>query len=247
VTVLVALAALGMGGVLGFLGGGGSILTVPILVFLAGVDAKSAIATSLLVVACTSAFAIIQHARAGRVRWKTGLTFGAVAMVGAYGGGTLGSMLPGDVLMAAFVTVMFITSIMMLRKRQGAPSARPEPSFIRTGLVGLGMGALTGLVGAGGGFMIVPALLFFGGLSMPEAVATSLLVITMNAISGFAGHLGRTPIDVRLAGGVIVCSVAGAFAGVALGQKVPAGQLKQVFAVFVLCMAGLTSYLTWLA
>ncbi|MEM1024782.1 MAG: sulfite exporter TauE/SafE family protein [Myxococcota bacterium] len=246
-SLLVAFAALGMGGVLGFLGGGGSILTVPILVFLAGVDAKSAIATSLLVVAMTSAFAIVQHARAGRVRWKTGLTFGAVAMVGAYGGGTLGSMLPGDVLMAAFVLVMFVTAIMMLRGRTAGPVQTPEPNFARTATVGLGMGALTGLVGAGGGFMIVPALLFFGGLSMPEAIATSLLVITMNAISGFAGHLGRTHIDLPLAGGVIACSVAGAFAGVALGQKIPAGNLKQVFGVFVLCMAGLTSYLTWLA
>lgn len=244
-TPLVAAAAVAMGLVLGLLGGGGSILTVPILAFLAGQETKPAIATSLLVVAATSCFALARHAIAGRVRWRTGLLFGAVAMVGAYLGGRVAGFIPADGLMAAFVGVMLVTAVMMLRPRTAAaaPSSQARPS--RIVVVGLGMGAVTGLVGAGGGFMIVPALTFFGGLGVKEAIATSLLVIVMNASSGLLGHLGHTQIDTSLAVGVVLCSIVGAFAGTSLSSRIPAAKLRQAFGGFVLVMAGLTAYLTW--
>jgi hypothetical protein len=244
-TPVIAVAALAMGLVLGLLGGGGSILTVPILVFLGGVPTKEAIATSLLIVAITSAFAVIQHARAGRVRWKTGALFGAVSMVGAFAGGRVAGLLPGDVLMGAFVFVMVVTGVMMLRPRRESSAPLPEPSLSRIAVVGLAMGSVTGLVGAGGGFMIVPALVFFGGLTMRESVATSLFVIALNASSGFAGHLGHAQVDGWLAASVCGAAVVGAFGGTALAGRIAAAQLRQAFGAFVLCMAVLTVVMTW--
>ncbi len=251
-----------MGIVVGLLGGGGSILTVPILIFLAGLDTRESIATSLLVVSLTSAFALFRHARAGRVRWAIGAVFGAVSMVGAYVGGRVAGLIPSDVLLGAFVAMMLVTGVMMLRPRR--PPSRPEPgsnpaegstasppgaarpSFFRIGLIGLLMGSVTGLIGAGGGFMIVPSLVLFGGLLMPEAVATSLMILTLNAMSGYAGHAGETELDVRLTGFVVVTAMVGAWVGTAFAGKVPGPQLRRAFGVLVLVMAVVTITLKWL-
>ena len=244
---LVAAASLAMGLLLGLLGGGGSILSVPILKFLANQPTKDAIATSLLVVAITSAIAVLRHAWSGRVRWKIGLSFGLVAMAGSYSAGWVAGYLPADALMAAFVFMMAVTGVMMTRPRKNPdPNEVPsEPSHTRAAAVGFGTGAVTGLVGAGGGFLIVPALLFFGGLPISEAVGTSLFVITMNAASGFAGHMSHAQIDPMLVGWVSGFAVLGALGGTAMAGRIRPGQLRKAFGIFVLVMAGLTAFMTW--
>src|SRR5690625_2501363 len=190
---------------LGLLGGGGPILTVPILTYVAGMNPKEAIAASLFVVGTTSAVSAISHARAGRVRWRTGLIFGAAGMVGAFGGGILGGYIPGTVLMIAFALMMVATSIAMIRGRKGArakdASARELPTA-KIVIEGLAVGLATGLVGAGGGFLVVPALALLGGLPMPVAVGTSLVVIAMKSFAGLAGYLTSVSLDWALVGGV---------------------------------------------
>jgi uncharacterized protein len=225
---------------LGLLGGGGSILTVPILVYVLGVDPRSAIATSLVVVGVTSATGMLSHARAGRVEWRTGLLFGAAGMLGAAAGGRLGNFAPPALLLIAFAGMVLATAIAMLRRRPAPAPAREESATRRLSAVlrnGFGVGLLTGLVGAGGGFMVVPALALFGGLAMPRAVATSLLVIALNSASGLlsATQAGAT-VDWALAGGMSVASVLGSLLGARLGQGLSPEGLRQGFALFIVAL-----------
>lgn len=236
---------------LGLLGGGGSILTVPLLAYVAGMDAKQAIATSLLVVGVTSGIGAISHARAGRVQWRTGLIFGAAGMAGAYGGGLLARFIPGTVLLIGFAVMMIATAIAMLRGRKDAGrndgaeggergSERgqhlPIPTIIAEGLV---VGLATGLVGAGGGFLVVPALVLLGGLPMPVAVGTSLIVITMKSFAGLAGYLSSVQIDWPLALAVTAAAVAGALIGARVTGKVNPDALRKSFGWFVLAMSSI--------
>lgn len=224
---------------LGLLGGGGSILTVPLLAYVAGMDAKQAIATSLLVVGVTSAIGAISHARAGRVQWRTGLIFGAAGMAGAYGGGLLAQFIPGTVLLIGFAVMMIATAIAMLRGRKNievtAETHRmPVPKIVAEGLV---VGLVTGLVGAGGGFLVVPALALLGGLPMPVAVGTSLIVIAMKSFAGLGGYLSSVQIDWAVAGAVTAAAVVGALLGARLSAKVNPDALRKSFGWFVMAMS----------
>ena len=224
---------------LGLLGGGGSILTVPLLAYVAGMDAKQAIATSLLVVGVTSAIGAISHARAGRVQWRTGLIFGGAGMAGAYGGGLLARFIPGTFLLVGFAVMMVATAIAMLRGRKDVDAPErghhlPIPTIIAEGVV---VGLVTGLVGAGGGFLVVPALALLGGLPMPIAVGTSLIVIAMKSFAGLAGYLSSVQIDWALALAVTAAAVAGALAGARLTAKVNPDALRKAFGWFVLAMS----------
>lgn len=240
--VLALLFSLLIGVSLGMLGGGGSILTVPILVYVLKVEPKSAIATSLLVVGMTSLAALIPHARAGRVQLRTGLTFGAAGMVGAYLAGHVAHYIPAGLLMLAFSAMMLVTAVAMLRGRKSAPgkggeSAEPrELALAKVLLEGLVVGAVTGLVGAGGGFLVVPALVLLGGLPMSTAVGTSLVVISMKSFAGLAGYLGHVAIDWRLAAGVTLFAVLGSLLGGRLAGRIPAERLRKGFAWFVVAM-----------
>ncbi|OMH34300.1 sulfite exporter TauE/SafE family protein [Tersicoccus sp. Bi-70] len=228
-----------IGLLLGLLGGGGSILTIPVLTWVAGFAPAQAITASLVVVGTTSAVSVIAHARAGRVAWRTGLIFGAAGVLGAFGGGLIGRLIPGTVLMILFALMMLVTSIAMIRGRRGSGNAA-DPVRRRVPLVlavGLGVGMLTGLVGAGGGFMIVPALTLLAGLSMPQAVGTSLLVITVNSAAGLAGHLtSSTALNWPLVGAVTLVAIAGSLVGARLVDRIPAPALRRWFGVFVLAM-----------
>lgn len=237
-------AAVLVGLVVGLLGGGGSILTLPILIYLAGLQPKPAIAASLLVVGVTSLTGLAVHARAGRVRWRTGLLFGSAGMAGAYGGGRLAAYLPATLLLVGFGLMMAVTAGAMLRPRRPAiPSPLGEPQQARAPRIpvivaqGLAVGAVTGLVGAGGGFVIVPALVVLGGLAMPQAVGTSLLVLTMQSFAGFAGHLTTAEIDWSLTGTFTAMAAAGAVLGSRLTGRVNASALRKGFGWFVIAMA----------
>ena len=162
---ITAALAVVVGVTLGLLGGGGSILMVPLLVYVAGLDAKAAIATSLVVVGVTSAVSVFGHARAGRVRWRTGLIFGAAGMGGALVGGLLGGHLPGQLLMGAFAVMMVATAVAMLRGRKAVdPSAADHELPIgRVLLDGAVVGLVTGLVGAVAGSSWCPRWRCSGG------------------------------------------------------------------------------------
>ena len=228
-----------VGVALGLLGGGGSILTVPLLAYVAGMDAKQAIATSLLVVGATSAIGAISHARGGRVQWRTGLIFGAAGMAGAYAGGLLARFIPGTVLLIGFAVVMIATAIAMLRGRKNIDASEgdhhlPVPKIVAEGLA---VGLVTGLVGAGGGFLVVPALALLGGLPMPVAVGTSLIVIAMKSFAGLGGYLSSVQIDWTVALAVTAAAVVGAVVGACLTALVDPDALRKVFGWFVLAMS----------
>jgi len=224
---------------LGLLGGGGSILTVPILLYVFRLPPEQAIASSLLVVGATSAAALIPHARGGRVRWRTGLSFGAASMAGAYLGGRLSAHIPPSVLLLAFGAMMLLTAGAMLRgRREARPDAAETGSpLARIVAQGLAVGAVTGLVGAGGGFLVVPALVLLGRLPMTAAVGTSLLVIALNSAAGLAGHLARTELPYGVALPVAAAAVLGSFVGSRLAGRVAPDTLRRGFAWFVLAMA----------
>jgi hypothetical protein len=227
---------------LGLLGGGGSILTVPILVYVAGLEAKEAIAASLFVVGVTSAFGAVSHARAGRVRWRTGLLFGAAGMAGAYAGGRAGQYVPGSWLLAGFAVMMLATGVAMLRGRQPTdpavdPAARRDVPVLHVLAEGIVVGLVTGLVGAGGGFLVVPALVLLGGLPMATAVGTSLVVIALKSAAGFAGYLHTVSVDWSLLLAVTAAAVVGGVLGGRLVGRIRPEVLRRAFGWFVLAMA----------
>ncbi len=224
---------------LGMLGGGGSTLTLPILRYALGMDAHEAIAVSLLVVGSTSLVALVPHARAGRVRYRTGALLGVAGMVGAFGAGKLARLVPSGVLLTLFGGLMFATAMAMLRGRRDLPGA-PAPAELSVARVvakGLVIGAVSGLVGAGGGFLVVPALVLFGGLPMEAAVGTSLLVIAMQSIAGFLGHVGDVVIPWGVALPVTGLAVLGSLVGSQLARRVSAATLRRAFAWLVVAMA----------
>lgn len=228
-----------VGVTLGLFGGGGSILTVPLLVYVAGLDAKPAIATSLVVVGATAIGALFQHARAGRVQWRTGLIFGSTAMVGAYAGGLIGPRIPDVFLLVGFALMMLATSIAMIRGRRPAnPGEAHKPAPVLLVLVeGVVVGLVTGVVGAGGGFLVVPALVLLGGLPMATAVGTSLLVIAMKSFAALAGYLTAVQIDWGLAASVTALAIVGSFIGGWLAGRIDPDRLRKGFGIFVLAMA----------
>ncbi|WP_018252887.1 sulfite exporter TauE/SafE family protein [Salinispora mooreana] len=233
-TLTVGLAVL-IGLSLGLLGGGGSILAVPLLVYVADLPAKEAIATSLLVVGVTSAVGVLPHARAGRIRWRTGLLFGAAGMAGAYIGGRLAAFIPATILLTGFAVMMLATATAMIRGRRdaGGPTAPRELPVRRVLLDGSVVGLVTGMVGAGGGFLVVPALALLGGLPMPVAAGTSLVVIAMKSFAGLAGFLSSVSIGWGLAAAVTAAAITGSLAGARLAGRVPEVVLRRTFGGFV--------------
>lgn len=238
IALTVALATL-VGLSLGLLGGGGSILMVPLLAYVTGLDAKQAIATSLLVVGVTSAVGVISHARASHVRWRIGAVFGVAGMVGAYGGGLVSGFVPGSLLLVGFAAAMITAAIAMLRGRTERTDINASHTMpvAKTIVEGVGVGFVTGLVGAGGGFLVVPALAILGGLPMQAAIGTSLVVIAMNSFAGLAGHLTGGQIDWGLAAMVATAAVGGAVIGAKLNALVNPEALRQAFGWFVLAMS----------
>jgi len=240
-----AMVACGLiiGLMLGLTGGGGSILTVPFLVYVVGLDAKVAIATSLLVVGLAGLAGVLAQSRAGNVYWRTGLIFGMAGMAGAYSGGHAAIFFADAVLLLMFAGVMIASGTFMLRKKP--PSAEIAPVTPRRrnwfGVVGNGfvIGIVTGLVGAGGGFLIVPALALLGGLPMHAAVGTSLLVISMKCFAGLAGYVTHVPIDVTSATVVSAFAIAGTTLGSRLSHAISGEQLRFGFGVFVLVIAAI--------
>jgi uncharacterized membrane protein YfcA len=239
------LLAVLMGISLGLLGGGGSILAVPILKYVVGFGAKEAIASSLAVVGLTSLFAAVGHWRSGNVNLRVALIFGAVAMVGTYLGARLAVFFSGGVQLALLAAVMIVAAYFMFREENGANSVEDgsDEDFsgkrMSYGLIvveGLAVGVLTGLVGVGGGFLIVPALVVLGKVPMKEAVGTSLLIIAMKSAAGFVGYFGQVEVRWGYLALFTAAAIAGSLGGTYLVRYVPQGALKKAFAVFLIVM-----------
>jgi uncharacterized membrane protein YfcA len=237
-TLALALSLL-VGLSLGLLGGGGSILTLPILIYALHQEEKAAIATSLIVVGLTSAAAVVSHARQGNVEWRQGLLFAAGGACGAFLGGLLADFIPGQWLVRGFLLMMLATGLAMIRGRREVEGRREDLAmpFGRIVLDGLVVGLATGLVGAGGGFLVVPALALLGGLTMQKAIGTSLLVIAIKSFAGYAGHALHVAVDLQLALMVSAAAIVGSFGGGLLAPRLPAAMLRKGFGIFVLLMA----------
>ena len=241
-SIVVGILSVLMGLVMGLLGGGGSVLTVPLLVYVADQEPSSAIATSLLVVGVASGVSVIKHAKLGNVRPRLGVAFGVSAMIGAYIGGRAASLFSGQTLLVLFAALMLVAGIAMVRpkKQPAEPKASAEDKSLNWPLVvveAFVVGVVTGLVGAGGGFIIVPTLVLLTGIDMRSAVGTSLLIISMKSFTGLAGHLAHADVNLELAAFVTVLAIAGALFGASLTARIKPAKLKRGFGVFVLIMA----------
>lgn len=240
-TALAAVLALLVGVTLGLLGGGGSILTVPSLVYALNVDPKTAIVMSLPIVGGAALIGVAQHWRLGNIRFRIAIPFGLAAMLGAFGGALLARYLSGNTQLMVLAVVMIAASVSMFRN-----AALPAHVIGRTDhprplvfLVGIVAGALTGVVGVGGGFLLVPALVLLAGVPMRQAVGTSLFVIVLNTIAGYAGYHGVVDVPWTLVLMFAGLTGVGIVGGTALIKQVPQRALKQGFAVLLVVVAGL--------
>jgi uncharacterized membrane protein YfcA len=233
--------AIAIGISLGLLGSGGSILTVPVLVYLLGQDEKVAIAGSLFIVGSIALAGSLQFVRAGFISWRTVAIFGLPGMAGTWLGAAIAAYVSGLTQLALFAVVMLLASFLMLRPIR-LTDAEPEPRALwKIAGDGLVVGVITGLVGVGGGFLIVPALVLLGGLSMHHAVATSLVIIALKSYSGFYKYLDvleqqGLSLDWPVLGLVTVLGIAGSFVGSRLAKRVHQDRLKRWFGYFLIVM-----------
>ncbi len=246
--------AAGIGISLGLIGGGGSILAVPILVYVIGVPPKSAIAMSLVIVGTVSLLGAIPHWKLGNINLKKAFLFGTATMVGAYLGARLAtlSFVTGTRQMLLFATIMLLAAVLMIRSpnRTPAPKSAPDSSVALQPVgksywlwllsEGIGVGILTGLVGVGGGFAIVPALVLLAQTPMKEAVGTSLLIIACNSVAGFLGYLGHVDLNWQLMASFTVAASLGIAGGAYISRFVQAKQLQKAFGYFLLAMSALS-------
>ncbi|MGW3104277.1 sulfite exporter TauE/SafE family protein [Streptomyces sp. NPDC001100] len=237
-TLILALTAGAVIGLaLGALGGGGSVLAVPALIYLLGFTSVAATTASLVIVTLTSVTAMVAHARDGNVRWRTGLLFAAAGIGPAMLGGALAGRIPAAVLTAAFAVVAGAAALRMLRSRptaEGTVTVRP----VRVAAAGGGLGAVTGVLGVGGGFLAVPALVSVLGLRMRNAVGTSLLVITVNSLAALAMRAGTVEgLDWAVVGPFVASAILGAWDGKRLSVKVSGHTLQRIFALVLLAVA----------
>lgn len=239
------IGALLVGISLGLLGSGGSILTVPILVFLVGEPEKVAIAESLGIVGAISFSGAVPYAIKKRIHWNSILFFGIPGMAGTYGGAFLAKYVSGTFQMVAFAGVMVVAALMMYRDQPSISRENPGRKYAELKMIaeGIGVGILTGFVGVGGGFLIVPALVLLGGLPISLAVGTSLTIISMKSFSGFYKYIEVLQsfelfVDWPLVLIFSAIGVLGSFVGKKIGDSISQAELKKGFSLFLVVMAG---------
>jgi uncharacterized protein len=237
--VLLELAlGFGIGLSLGLLGGGGSILTVPALVYLVGQTPQVAVTTSLAIVGANSLMGAMFHRAQGTLDWKVALMFGGAGMLVSYLSANISSRLPPAVLLATFALLMLTIGIMLFIFRNNESEVTCSAKPIRLVLAsGAGVGFLTGVFGVGGGFLVVPALVMLVGLPVQVAVGTSLVVIAMNSAAGFLGHTGSGSFDLSMALVFTTAGLIGTFTGAKLSTRMPSSKLQKAFAWFVIALA----------
>ncbi len=247
-TALALILAVAIGLSLGLLGSGGSIVTLPVLVYAAGVPITSAVGMSLAIVGGTSAAAAWLKHRQGLVHGRATMLFGVTGMAGAWVGAQFTRLVPPPVLMLLFAGLMTVIAVRMLAQR-GDDTVQPLPDCrpVRCGTAGLVVGMLTGFLGVGGGFLLVPAMILFARLPMPTAVGTSLAVVAANSVAGLAVHLRHGGLDVRTTLVFLAATLLGMLAGVRLGGRVPTTVLRRAFGWLVLAVAGFVIAKNWQA
>ncbi|MBO3743873.1 sulfite exporter TauE/SafE family protein [Actinoplanes flavus] len=243
------IAAIGFGALigvlLGLLGGGGSILAVPALVYGAGLTLATAVPTSLLVVGISSATALLPRLRDGLVQLRIAAIVGGTGAAAAFAGAAVNRLLDPRLVLIGFAVLMVIAGWRMLRGTDdsGGDCALPGGGINWRGclpksiVAGLGVGFLTGLFGVGGGFLIIPALVLLLGLSMPAAVATSLVIIVVNSAAGFAAHAGDASIGYGIAAAFTLAAIIGSLAAGRLATRLPTPRLQRAFAWLVFAIA----------
>ena len=245
--LLAIIAGTATGIVLGLFGSGGSIIALPALMFLLGVEAKSAIAMSLGIVAVTATISAWDHWRHRNVDLRVALVFGLFGVIGTFAGAKVGVVTPVVVQLVLFALVMYAAAWKMLK-----PMLVPQPALagslpppernveVRMGHIaahGIGVGVLTGIVGVGGGFLIVPALVLLSGLRMKLAIGTSLAIVAAKSYAGFLGYLGAVAIDWTIMAAFTSVTIAGSFAGTRLAHRFSPELLKRSFGGFLVVVA----------
>lgn len=244
--VIALILAVGIGLSLGLLGSGGSIVTLPVLVYVAGVPVSSAVGMSLAIVGGASVAGAWWKHRQGLVHWRAAALFGGAGMAGSLVGAQFTRMVSPGALMLIFAALMAVVAWRMLARR-GDNSIEPLPDCrpVRCGLVGLVVGVFTGFVGVGGGFLLVPAMILFARLPMTSAVGTSLAVIAANSFAGWLGHLGREPFVWGMTGAFLLAALTGMAAGARAGGRIKPSMLRLAFGWFVLAVAGFVIAKNW--
>jgi uncharacterized membrane protein YfcA len=229
---------------MGALGGGGSILAVPVLVYALYLDPQAATSASLIIVGVTATVAAISHARAGRVDWRAALIFGALGIPASIGGSMLNRAVDPQVLLLAFAALMLVAAAAMYRRSRAtetmsAPTSPTGPAQVaRVVLVALAVGFLTGFLGVGGGFLIVPALVLAMGFGMPTAVGTSLVIISITSLAALVERAGHGAIAWEIVLPFTAAAIAGSLFGKRLSERVSAATLTRAFAVLLVLVAG---------
>lgn len=245
--LLVILAGAATGIVLGLFGSGGSIIAMPALMFLLNVEAKSAIAMSLGIVAVTATITAVDHWRHHNVDVRVAVVFGFFGVIGTFAGAKVGVLTPVVVQLVLFALVMYAAAWKMLKPalvpQLAVAGGLPPPERnveVHMGHIaahGIGVGVLTGVVGVGGGFLIVPALALLSGLRMKLAIGTSLAIVAAKSYAGFIGYLGAVPIDWHIMGSFTAVTIAGSFAGTRLAHRFSPEMLKRSFGGFLVIVA----------
>jgi uncharacterized membrane protein YfcA len=239
---VVAGAVIGLS--MGALGGGGSILAVPVLVYALYLDPQSATTASLVIVGVTAIAASVSHARAGRVDWRAALVFGALGIPASIGGSWLNAMVDPQVLLLAFAALMLVAAAAMYRRSRrvevaGADSPQTGAAqMVRVVAVAFLVGFLTGFLGVGGGFIIVPALVLAMGFGMPTAVGTSLVIISITSLAAFVERLGHGTIAWDVVVPFTAAAIAGSLIGKRLSERVSGATLTRAFATLLVLVAG---------
>ncbi|WP_247710972.1 sulfite exporter TauE/SafE family protein [Qipengyuania vesicularis] len=241
-----------VGFVLGLIGGGGSILAVPLMVYVVGVSSPHvAIGTSALAVAANAFAGLVNHARAQTVKWKCGLVFAAAGMLGALGGSTLGKSFDGQKLLFLFALLMIVVGALMLRKsgrRSNAHVVLDRKNAPKLGIFGLVAGAVSGFFGIGGGFLILPGLIAATRMPMINAVGTSLVAVSAFGITTAANYALSGYVDWLLAGVFVAGGVLGSLVGTQLARKLSStGALTKIFAGVIFVTAAYMLWQSWLA
>jgi uncharacterized protein len=244
--MIVAVAVgLTIGALVGLLGGGGSILAVPALVYAAGQDLPQAVATSLLVVGITAMVALVPRIRARQIAWRIALLFGAAGAITAFAGAAVNRLLPAEIVLGLFAALMVGAGLRMLQEKPTTGAACAVDSgrinwrrcLPRTLAGGLVVGFLTGLLGVGGGFLIIPVLVVVLGLSIETAIGTSLLIVAANSAAGFAAHAGETSLDPSITVAFTAAAVLAALAVGRVATRLDTARLRRWFAYLVFVVA----------
>ena len=225
---------------LGIFGSGGGIIVVPALIYLLHLPPKEAIAMGLGIIAITAILSAWDHWRAGNVDLRAAAVFAPLGVAGTYVGAKLGAALPASFQLGLFAAVMYLAAFRMLRKQTVVGQRTERSDAARATLLvgaGIGVGLLAGVVGVGGGFLIVPAMVLLAGIPMKRAIGTSLAVVSLNSLSGFAGYLGAVAVNYTTMGTFAAVTVLSSFTGARLARQWSAERLKLGFAWSLIVVA----------